>query len=202
MILDHSLEIFILDLMLLEGQIVDIYNEAIIALLDGRNHSRQQAELMLIDLDHAQTALKILIEHRLDAGGLARSAVTVQQHVVGALAFDEGLGVLLELSLLMLVADKIGQQNAIRVLHGQKFDALFALSDAEGAVHSQHSHAALAVVGGQVVEHFIGILGGGQLVTEFANMQTDVGVIQAVALGDGNVIGQDRKDICSQRLLP
>ena len=200
--LDDGLEVLIFDLVLLKRKVVNIYNEAIIALLDSRNHAGQQPELVLVDLDHAQAVLEILVEHRLNAGGFTRSAVAVQQDVIGSLALDKGLGVLLELTLLVVVADQVGEQDSVSVLHRHELDVAIDLGHAEGTVDTKHSHAVVAVVGGEVIEHLVGTLGGGQAVAQEADMQANVGVIQTIALGDGDVVGQNGKDVGSKRLFP
>ena len=66
--LDDRLQILVFDLKLLEGEIIHIDDELIIAVLDLRDHTIQILELMLVYLDHTEALIIVLIQYRLDGG--------------------------------------------------------------------------------------------------------------------------------------
>ena len=109
--LDDSLEVFVFDLKFLEGEVVHINNEAVVAVFHFGQDPLQVAELMLVDLDHAQAPVVILVEDGLDAGGFAGSGIPVEQDVVGGPAADKGLGIGDQSLLLQFVADQIVQDH-------------------------------------------------------------------------------------------
>ena len=64
-------------------------------------------ELVLIDLDHPQTVVIILVEQRLDTRGFPRPGITIEQNVIGGLAAQERFGIAHQLLLLQLIAHKV-----------------------------------------------------------------------------------------------
>ena len=102
--------------MLFKGQVVDEDYKAVAAVFDARDHAAQVAELVLVNLDHAQAAVEVVVDKGLDAGGFAGPAVAVEQHVVRAAPGDEGLGVGDELALLLRVSDEAGQGDVFDVV--------------------------------------------------------------------------------------
>ena len=117
---------------------------------------------MLVDLDHPQPAIEILVYQSFDAGGLSGAGVAVEQHVVGVLSRQKGLGVAAELLLLLFVAQQVLQHHAVHIGDGQKLKLLSAALDAEGPVHGEKAHAVLAVVGGHQGKDILPVPGAGQ----------------------------------------
>ena len=66
---------------------------------------------MLIDLDQPQPPVVVLIQYRLDAGGFPRSAVPVQQAVIGLSSRYKCLRIVNQLLLLHLITDQMIQRH-------------------------------------------------------------------------------------------
>ena len=105
--LDDGLEIFVLDLEFLEGKVVHIDNETVVAVFYLCKDSLQVAELMLVDLDHAQAPVVILIQNGFDTGGFSGTRIAVQKDIVGRAPADKSLGIGDQFLLLQLVADEV-----------------------------------------------------------------------------------------------
>ena len=73
---------------------------------------------MLVDLDHSQSSVVVLIDYRLDAGRFARSAVSIKEQIISTPARDERLGVLNERFFLRLVSDKVVKRDLVHIRYG------------------------------------------------------------------------------------
>jgi hypothetical protein len=109
----------------------------------------------LVDLDHPQAPVVVLVDKRLHAGGFAGAAVAVEQDVVGRAAGEERLRVVPELALLQLVAHQVREQDAVHVVDGQELHVLPRPPDAEGPVKAEHPHAVGPVVIRDDGEHLL-----------------------------------------------
>ena len=130
---DHRLQELVLHLVFLKGKVVDENQEAVIPVLDLPQQGRQFPELVLVDLNHPQALVVILVDQGLDAGGFSRPRVAVEQHVVGVLPGQERLRIPAQLRLLALIAQKILQPHAVHIADGQKLQPILP-PDAEGPV--------------------------------------------------------------------
>ena len=83
--LDHSFQVFVLDLKLLERKIVHVDNEFIISVFDLRNQLVQILELMLVNLDHTKSLIVILIQDTFNAGGFSGSGITKSRQLLAFL---------------------------------------------------------------------------------------------------------------------
>ena len=90
---------------------------------------------MLINFNHAQAILIVLIDDGLDAGGLSGSAVSVQKSIVGVASLNKGLCVFPQHILLHLIADEIIKNHAVHIVDGKKFHIpVFTGADAKRLV--------------------------------------------------------------------
>ena len=105
--LDHCLEVFVFDLELLKGEVIHVDDKAVVAVFDLGQDPLQIAELVFVDLDHAEAAVVILVEDGLDAGGFARAGIAVEQDVVGGASADKCLGIGDQFLLLQFIADQV-----------------------------------------------------------------------------------------------
>ena len=104
---DDRLEIFVLNLEFFEREIIHINNKAVVAVLDFGQDPLQITKLVFIDLDHAKAPVIILVQDRLDTGGLACACISVEENIVGRASADEGLGIGDEFFLLQFIADEV-----------------------------------------------------------------------------------------------
>ena len=139
--LDDRLQVLVLDLELLKGQIVHINDKAVVPVLDMGNHRGEILELMLIDLNHPQALVIVFVQDRLDACGLSGSAVPEQQHVVGRKSLHKGFRVIHQLLLLDLVADQVVQNHLLRIVDGQELHIVLVSLDTEGLIQAEHAHS-------------------------------------------------------------
>ena len=153
--LDDGLQVFVFQLRLLKGQIVHEDDETVVAVLDLADDLGEVLELVLVDLDHAQALIVVLVQHRLDAGGFSRAGLAVEQHVVALPAGHEGLRVGDEALLLGLVSHQVVQVHVPGIGDGDEKLPLRVLRDAEGLVETEFSHAHPAVESGDDLIQFV-----------------------------------------------
>ena len=116
----HCLEVFVLDLELLKGEVIHVDNKPVVAVFDLGEDPLQIAEFMFVDLDHAKTAVVILVEDSLDAGGFARAGIAVEQDIVGGASADKRLGIGNQFFLLQFIADQIIEHHVARRRDGNE----------------------------------------------------------------------------------
>ena len=109
--LDNGLEVFVLDFKFLEGQIIHVDNEFVIAVLDAGDNALQVLELMLVDLNHAQALVVVFVENRLDARAFPRARIPVEQDIIGLAPLHKSLGIGGQPCLLALITHDIGQTD-------------------------------------------------------------------------------------------
>ena len=88
--LDHSFKIFILYLEILERQVVHVDDEPVVPVLYTGDHGSEILELMLVDLDHPEALIIVLVYQGLDGCGLSGSCVSEEEAVICAAAVYEG----------------------------------------------------------------------------------------------------------------
>ena len=196
--LDDRLEELVLHLVLLEGEVVDEDDEPVVPVLHQGDDGGQVLELMLVDLDHPQALVVVLVDEGLHAGGLAGARVAVEQGVVGGAAGQEGLGVLPKLLLLALVAHQVCQHHLVGVVNGQEGDPLRPGLHPEGLVQADHPHAVPAVVVGDQVEEGLVILGRRQGMAEGADLFAHRLVVPPLVLVDGGVVAEGGEAVDAQ----
>ena len=200
--LDDGLEILVLHLVLLEGQVVQEENEPIPAVLDHRDKLRKHLELVLVELNHPKAVVAIVVDECLDAGGLAGAAVPVEQHVVRASTFDERLRILPEQLLLPLVSDKRGEPLGVEIHHRQQFHRpVSGLSDAERLVEGECADAALLVEIGHHHEERPLRCALFEFGAEPLDHPADFAVVCTLPLGDRAVVSKYGEAVDSQILL-
>ena len=193
--LNHRFEELILHLVLLKGEVINKNNEPVIPVFHLGNHRRQVPELMLINLNHPQALVIVLVDQSLDAGGLAGAGVPIEQGVVGASPRQEGLRVVPQLRLLALVTHQVPQHDLVRVVDGDKPNPLRPRLDAEGLIQAQHPHAILPVMFRDQTEKRLVIRGRGQTAAQVPDLFTDVLVVPPPVLGNGLVMAEGGKAV-------
>ena len=145
--LKDRLQIFILQLIVLEGQVVHVDDELVVPVLDLLQHVGERLKLVLIYLNDTQPLVIIFIQDRLDAAGLPGSRVPVEQHVVGLFSADKRLGVLDQLFLLQLIAHDVVQVHMLHIDDGvdDHLLAVFLLHHPKRLVEAEFTHAELPV---------------------------------------------------------
>ena len=119
------------------------------------NDSGQILELMLIDFNHAQALVIVLINQRLDAAGFARAAVAKEQHIVGRTSLYKGFRVLTQCPLLALVANKVVKGDELGVGNRHQLHLAAPMVNAKGLVQAQLAHAISTVkCGHQSIKSF------------------------------------------------
>ena len=187
--LDDGLQVLVLQLRFLEGEIVHVNDEAVVPVLDLVDDPGEILELVLVDLDHPEAPGVVHVQDRLDAGGFSGAGVAVQEHVVRLTAFDKGLGVLDQRFLLPFAADQIVQGHVRGVGDGdQEFGPLILFlfrAYAEGLVQAEFAHAVARIEIRHHPEHLFHVRrllnGFGELLHFFA----DVLVVDVLLLRQG-----------------
>ena len=110
---EDGLEAPVVALALVEREVVDEEDEPLRPIAELLDDPGEVAEVVSGDLDEAQAAPGVLVEERLDGGGLAGAAVAVEQHAVGGEAGQELLGVLEDEGALAVVADELVQADRV-----------------------------------------------------------------------------------------
>ena len=198
---DDRLEEFILHLVLLKGQVVDENDEAVVPVLHHGDDRRQIPELVLINLDHPQALVIVFVDEGLDAGGLARAGVAVEQHVVAAPSGQESLGVVPQLGFLALIAHQIPEHHLVGVVNGDQRDPLGAGPDAEGFVQADLPHAVLPVVVGDQTEKVLLVPGRRQPAAQVPDLLADVPVVPPLVLVDGGIVAEGGEAVDAQVVL-
>ena len=90
---NDCLQVLVVGLKILEGQIVHIDDKPVIAVLDPVDHGIQIMQLMLVQFDDTQATVIVLVEDRLDAGGLTGAGIPVEKNIIARSARHKGLGV-------------------------------------------------------------------------------------------------------------
>ena len=196
--LNDGFQELVLHLVLLKGEVVNKDDEAVVPVLHHRDHGGQIAELVLVDLDHAQALVIVLVDEGLHAGGLARARVAIEQGVVGAPPGQEGFRVRPQLFLLALVAHQILQHDLVRIINGDKPHAVRPGLDAEGFVQPDEAHAVLLIMLRHQVEEALLIRGRRQLLAQRPDFLADILVVPALMLINGLVVPQGREAVDAQ----
>ena len=105
--LDHRLEILVVCLIFLKGQVIHIDDEAVIPVLDLRDDVDQILELMTVNLDDPQSSVIVFVQNRADRGGLSGPCIPEQQAVVCLASFKKGLRVFPQLLFLDLIPHQV-----------------------------------------------------------------------------------------------
>ena len=138
---------------------------------------------MLVDLNHAQASVIVLIENRLNARGFSGAAVSKEKHVVCLSPLDEGLRIFHQLFLLPLIAHQISEVHMLHAGDGLYCHIAFLPGDAECLVESEFSHAEFPVKFSGPASKFLIASGLSQSLGEFHNPAADTAVETAAFLG-------------------
>ena len=193
--LNDCLEEFVFQLIVFKGKIVDEDNESVIAVLYGCDDLREVAELVLVDLDHAESRIVIFVDEGLDRGGFARSGIAVEKHVVCGDTAEKCLCVFRERFFLKLIAHHIGKHDFIRVVDGEKFDTVSVVANAECTVQTEHTDTVQAVEFRNEIKKFMLIFGFGKLFAESLDLFADTSIIILFRFRNGSVICERREAI-------
>src|SRR5215212_7082985 len=90
---EERLESLVLDLVLLEGEVVDEEDETPSTPAQDLEHQWQPSEVLLLHLNQPQPLVRVFVQDSLDGGGLARPRQAVQKRVVGRKSGEESLRV-------------------------------------------------------------------------------------------------------------
>ena len=143
--LNHSFQVFILNFKLFKRKIIHINDKFVIPVFDLGNDIIKILELMLVNLDHPQALIVVLVQDGLDAGGFAGARVTEQQAVVGRTAFHKGLGVVRQLFLRNVIAHQIVQADVGNIRNGHDLGPLPGVLHPECLVQAQFAHTEILV---------------------------------------------------------
>jgi hypothetical protein len=113
--IQNSLERAIAGLGVVKGEVVAIDDETPRAVGDAFDDVRQLAELFTIDFDQAQSVVGKSVKNCLHQRRLAGTARAGQQHIIGWTARNELRGVLLDLPLVSVNAQKVAECDAVWV---------------------------------------------------------------------------------------
>ena len=196
--LDDGLEELVFHLVLFKREVVDVDDKPVVPALDRGDDRREVPELVLINFDHPQARVIVLVNQGLDRGGLAGARVAVQKDIVGRAAPDKGLGVLHQLLLLELVAHQVGEHDLVGVVDGQELHARALVADAEGPVEAEHAHAIGPVEVRHQGEHGVAVGGGGQFPAQGLDLLADGPVVVLLQLHQGMVVGDGGEAVDAQ----
>ena len=146
---------------------------------------------MLVDLDHTESLIVILIDDRLDARRFACSAVAKQQYIIGFSALYKRFCIVNQLLFLDLIADKIIKHDFIQIIDRVKVRLALPLIDqTEGFVQTEHTDTVSLVKIGDRFKEFILILCLLQFFTECLYLFTDIFIVHQLFFADGFIIGK------------
>ena len=155
---------------------------------------------MLVDLDHPESPVIILVEDRLDRRGFAGAGIAVEQHVVGGASFHEGFGILDQLFLLNLIAHQIVQHHVGR--GGDRNQKLrVVLLDTERLVEAELSDAVGPVEVGDDPVHLLPVMCALDGKAQRLDLVADALVVNPLRLADGMVVLNDREAADAQLLF-
>src|SRR5919107_5831066 len=117
---EERLESLVLDLVLLEGEVVDEEHETPATLAKDLEYHLHLRKIFLLDLDQPQPQVRVLVHDSLDGGGLACSRQAVKERVVGRKPGEEPLCVPDQRLPLALVGDEFGEAHRVRTGDGQE----------------------------------------------------------------------------------
>src|SRR5215218_4328641 len=111
---EERLESLVLDLVLLEGEVVDEEDETPSTPAQDLEYLLQLRKVFLLDLDQPQPQVRVLVHDCFDGGGFNRPRQAVQERVVGRQPGKKTLCVPDERLPLALVGDEFGEANGVR----------------------------------------------------------------------------------------
>ena len=111
---------------------------------------------MLVNLNHTQSLLIILVNDCLDTCGFTGTTVAKQQTVIRFLSKHKRLCIIYKLFLLDLIADQVIQHDSIHIVDGTEVHAaIFSGLDAECLVEAEHADAIRLVKTSHRIKEFI-----------------------------------------------
>src|SRR5918993_5843456 len=117
---EERLESLVLDLVLLEGEVVDEENETPPTPAKDLEHDLQLRQVLLLHLDQPQPQVRVLVHDSFDGGGFTRPRQAVQERVVGRQPGKKTLCVPDQRLPLALVGDELGEAHGVRAGDGQE----------------------------------------------------------------------------------
>ena len=209
------LEVFVLDLELLKGQVIHIDDEPVIAVLDLGDDALQVLKLVLVDFDHPESLTVVAVQDCLNACGFAGSGISVEKNVVGHAPLHESFRVGDQLLLLKLVADQILQLHIAGSRdRDQEFLLLVLIIHAESLVETELAHTIFLVKTGDDVVHLLlgslftfSVFPGNSALdrlnpaAQLLHLLADASVEDPLRLPDRCVVFQDAETVYAQSAL-
>ena len=141
-----------------------------------------------------------MVQDRLDARRLACAGVTIEQHIVGLTALDEGFCIVNKALLLTLVADEVAESHISRRRDGfEQFPCRLVVGrDAECLVESEHADTVAAVEVRNDGEHLfsVGCLFDGA--TELLHFFAHALVVNLLLFFHGMIVFDDVETVKTQ----
>ena len=143
---------------------------------------------MLVNLNHTQALIVILVQNGLDAGGFAGTGVSEQQYIIGRKTFYKGLCIINQLFLLNFIAYQVLQKHLLCIVDRQEFHAVRHRLDAEGLIQTEHTYAVGFVKICNYFEDFIFIFCLLDLTAHRLYLFTDVFIVHPLFFADGLIV--------------
>ena len=191
--LDDCLQIFILDLELLKGEVVHVNDKLVVPVLDLGDDIVEVLELMLVHLDHPQSLVVVFVEDSLDGGGFPGPRVPEEKAVVGPAPLHKGLRVVYEFFLCALVPHQLVKLYMGDLCDRHNVDTLLVVSHPESLVKAQLTYAELLVELGHGSLELLRVLCLPQAFRQSADPVPDTAV-EHTAVGARSCVVQDHGD--------
>ena len=157
---------------------------------------------MLVDLDHTESLIIVLVDDCLNARRFTCSTITEQQYIIGFSALYKRFCIINQLLFLDLIADKIIKHDLIQIIDRVKVRIALPLIDqTEGFVQTEHTDTVSLVKIGDRFKEFILILCLLQLFTECLYLFTDIFIVHQLFFADCLVIGQNTEALDAECFL-